>query len=298
MPWQTTGNAGTDPATNFLGTTDDQPLVIRTQALERMRITRGGHVGVGTTSPNNQLVNTAQASFGGNTSNTGTEPVEVQGAGAGVSFYDRTGGATGRWVIYSDRTGGVGTETLRFWSAGDKVTITQEGDVNVTGDLTVVGTLSKGGGSFKIDHPLDPAHKYLSHSFVESPDMKNIYDGVVTLDTNGAAEVRLPAWFDALNTDFRYQLTCLGGYAPVYIAEEIRGNCFKIAGGQAGMHVSWQVSGIRQDAWANAYRIPVEQDKLASEQDTYLYPELYGQAERQYAARVRHTELPLPTGPR
>jgi hypothetical protein len=109
---------------------------------------------------------------------------------------------------------------------------------------------------------------------------------VVTLDTNGAAEVRLPAWFDALNTDFRYQLTCLGSYAPVYIAEEIGGNYFKIAGGQAGMRVSWQVSGIRQDGWANAYRIPVEQDKPASEQDTYLCPELYGQAERQYAGQV------------
>jgi hypothetical protein len=46
----------------------------------------------------------------------------------------------------------------------------------VIGNLGVTGTVSKGGGSFKIDHPLDPENKYLSHSFVESPDMKNIYD--------------------------------------------------------------------------------------------------------------------------
>lgn len=112
--WKLTGNAGTNPATKFLGTTDGQPLVIKTDALERMRITQRGNVGIGTTSPNNQLVVAAQASFGGDTQNTGTEPVEVQGPGAGVSFYDRTGGSTGRWVIYSDRTEGVGTETLRF----------------------------------------------------------------------------------------------------------------------------------------------------------------------------------------
>lgn len=42
-----------------------------------------------------------------------------------------------------------------------------------TGRVTVAGTLSKSAGSFTIDHPLDPANKYLSHCFVESPDMKN-----------------------------------------------------------------------------------------------------------------------------
>lgn len=131
MPWQTTGNAGTNPATNFLGTTDAEPLIIRTESVERMRIREGGHVGIGTTSPNNQLVVADQASFGGDTKNTGTEPIEVQGAGAGVSFYDRSGGATGRWVIYSERTGGAGTETLRFWSANDKVAITQAGHMGI-----------------------------------------------------------------------------------------------------------------------------------------------------------------------
>jgi hypothetical protein len=78
------------------------------------------------------------------------------------------------------------------------------------GNVTVTGTLHKGGGSFKIDHPLDPANKYLSHSFVESPDMKNIYDGVTVLDENGEAEITLPDWFSALNKDFSYQLTAIG----------------------------------------------------------------------------------------
>ena len=48
----------------------------------------------------------------------------------------------------------------------------------LNGKVKITGNLEKAGGSFKIDHPLDPANKYLSHSFVESPDMKNVYDGV------------------------------------------------------------------------------------------------------------------------
>ena len=91
--------------------------------------------------------------------------------------------------------------------------------------------------------------------------MKNIYDGNIILDENGEAWVQLPDWFEALNKDFRYQLTCIGGYAPVYIDEEISDNQFKIGGGQPGMKISWQVTGIRHDAYAEQNPIQVEQDK-------------------------------------
>jgi hypothetical protein len=129
------------------------------------------------------------------------------------------------------------------------------------GDVEVDGSIHKKGGGFKIDHPLDPENKYLLHSFVESPDMKNIYDGNVILDENGEAWVELPDWFEALNKDFRYQLTCIGGYAPVYIGEEISDNQFKIGGGQPGMKVSWQVTGIRHDTYAEQHPLQVEEDK-------------------------------------
>ncbi len=145
------------------------------------------------------------------------------------------------------------------------------------GGVVITGTLFKGGGAFRIDHPLDPAGKYLSHSFVESPDMMNIYNGNITLDGKGEAVVTLPEWFDALNKEFRYQLTCIGGFSPVYIAQEIAGNRFKIAGGKRGQKVSWQVTGIRHDAWANAHRIPLEEEKPAAERGSYLHPEAIGQ---------------------
>jgi hypothetical protein len=142
---------------------------------------------------------------------------------------------------------------------------TQVGNLIVANNINFSGTLTGGTKSFKIDHPLDPENKFLYHSCVESPDMKNIYDGVVVLDEKGEATVELPAYFEALNKDFRYQLTCVGGYAPVYIAEEVHANRFKIAGGRAGLKVSWLVTGTRHDSYADAHRIQVEVEKSASE---------------------------------
>jgi len=154
------------------------------------------------------------------------------------------------------------------------------------GNVNVTGTLSKGGGSFKIDHPLDPANKYLAHSFVESPDMMNVYNGNAVLDAAGEAVVTLPAYFEMLNRDFRYQLTAIGAPGPnLYIAEKISGNQFRIAGGTPGMEVSWQVTGIRQDAWAEENRIVVEQDKKPEARGFYLHPRLYGQPETRSMVR-------------
>lgn len=160
------------------------------------------------------------------------------------------------------------------------------------GDATVNGNLTKNAGSFRIDHPLDPANQYLSHSFVESPDMLNIYNDNVTLDLNGEAIVRLPDWFEALNQDFRYQLTAVGVSGPnLYIAEKIRGNRFKIAGGKPGMEVSWQVTGVRQDAYAEAHRIRVEEDKPEAERGYYLHPELFGQPPEKGIEWAQHPVL-------
>jgi len=157
------------------------------------------------------------------------------------------------------------------------------------GRVGVTGELTKGSGAFKIDHPLDPENKYLYHSFVESPDMKNVYDGVATLDAIGEAWVELPDWFEALNRDFRYQLTPLGGAAPeLHVASEIQQNTFLIRGGAPGMRVSWQVTGIRQDAFANANRIPVEEAKPVAERGTYLHPQAFGQSVDKSVERIYH----------
>jgi hypothetical protein len=145
------------------------------------------------------------------------------------------------------------------------------------GRVSVTGTLSKGGGSFRIDHPLDPANRILQHSFVESPDMLNIYNGVVTADANGQATVQLPDWFMALNRDFRYGLTPLGEFAPVYVKAKVAKGRFTIAGARPGQEISWQLTGVRRDAWAEAHRVAVELDKAADQRGRYLHPAEHGQ---------------------
>jgi hypothetical protein len=221
---------------------------------------------------------TAFGTYGANTSATGiaygvfgtsfsTSGVGVGGLGTASSgtnygLYGNTLSPNGIGVS-ANATGG-GTAMVAT-ATGSGIAGLFNGSVKVTGNLTVAGTVSKGGGSFRIDHPLDPEHKYLYHSFVESPDMMNIYNGVVTLSRHGDAVVKLPDWFEALNRDFRYQLTCMGRFAPVYIANEVSGNEFKIAGGRPGMKVSWLVTGIRKDAFANEHRIPVEENKPAAQ---------------------------------
>jgi hypothetical protein len=136
---------------------------------------------------------------------------------------------------------------------------------------------SAGIKAFKIDHPLEPETKYLNHSSVESPDMMNIYNGNTVLDGSGRAWVDMPDWFEALNRDFRYQLTAIGAAGPdLHVATEISGNQFQIAGGTPGMKVSWQVTGVRQDPLAEAHRVQVEEEKAPGDVGRYLFPEVYG----------------------
>ena len=53
--WNTTGNSGTNPSTHFIGTTDSQPLVLKSNNIEGIRIKSNGNVGIGATSPDAKL---------------------------------------------------------------------------------------------------------------------------------------------------------------------------------------------------------------------------------------------------
>jgi len=213
--------------------------------------------------------------YGSSPDGTGVVGTSTAGDGVyGVTYGDTTYGVSG--TAYAGSTGvyGFGDGDNAIGVYGEA---TGSGAIALfaAGNARITGTLSKGGGSFRIDHPLDPANKYLYHSFVESPDMMNVYNGNVTLDGDGKATVELPEWFEALNRDFRYQLTSIGSFSPAYISREIANGDFEIAGGRPGQKVSWQVTGIRQDAWANANRIPLEVEKKHEDRGRYLHPELF-----------------------
>lgn len=162
-----------------------------------------------------------------------------------------------------------------------------------TGDVTISGNLSVSGTKhFRIDHPLDPANKYLYHASIESSEVLNLYSGNVTLAADGTATVHLPDWFESLNKDFRYQLTAVGAPGPgLYIAQKMQGNSFKIAGGRAGMEVSWQVTGVRQDLWEKAHPMVVEAQKPQAERGYYINPELFHAPQERSVDWARNPQL-------
>ena len=243
------------------------------------------------------FTNHGTAVFGHSPNGTGMLGLSDNSLGAGVSGFNSTNGigvtgqtATGLGVFGASNTG-IGV--LAQSSEGPAfMSITGGGSAGeFIGDVSVSGTLTKGGGSFKIDHPLDPANKTLSHSFVESPDMMNVYNGNITTDERGEAIVALPDYFEALNRDYRYQLTVIGQFAQAIIAEEVRDNRFRITTDIPNVKVSWQVTGIRRDAWAERHRIPVEQEKPERERGFYLHPELFGQGEDRGVEWSRRPEV-------
>jgi hypothetical protein len=246
--------------------------------------------------------------YGSAISTTGTD-CGVFGTTASASGYgmygyaSATSGATRAVAAMNDSISGIAVYAVASATTGSNIgvfgsSLSTDGYAGYfSGNVQVVGTLIKSAGSFKIDDPLDPAHKYLQHSFVESPDMMNVYNGNVTLDDQGQAVVTMPDWFQALNQDFRYQLTPIGAFAPLYVADKIKDNRFTIAGGEPGMEVSWQVTGIRHDPYAEAHRIQVVVDKPASEQGTYLFPALYAQPASKSLDYAQQSKLGLGNPP-
>ncbi|MGO9084627.1 MAG: hypothetical protein ACLP6G_21920 [Terriglobales bacterium] len=243
--------------------------------------TRGIQAIGGNADPASQSVVTASDgldALGGNATPTfGTGGLGVMGVGGNGGFF---GGDGGYFVggnplgdgIYAKQGTGVNPDAGYF-----------------DGDVYVSGTLTAGAKNFRLDDPLDPANKYLVHASVESSEMMNIYTGNTVLDAEGAAVIELPKWFSVLNNDFRYQLTSIGAPGPnLYVAEEIVENRFKIAGGHPGAKVSWQVTGVRQDPFAQAHPLVVEEAKIGREQGHYLHPELYGAGEELSVSEARH----------
>jgi hypothetical protein len=150
-----------------------------------------------------------------------------------------------------------------------------EGPVYITGGCTGCS----GPSVLKIDDPLDPAHKYLNHASVVSPQMKDVYDGMVTTNARGFATVRLPGYFQALNRTFRYQLTVVGKThwdAKAAVWNEIAHNRFTIRTDQPNVKVSWQVTGVRHDRFAEAHPTRVIVPKSKADQGKYVNPQVYG----------------------
>jgi hypothetical protein len=251
----------------------------------RMTIKSDGKVGIGTSTPSYPFhvsgSNTSYFSYMDNNSTTGGYALKASmdfnpasGPGDRYGIYANAWyGQSTNYGVYAYGFGG--TTAYGIYANVGGATTNYAGYFN--GNTHIAGTLSKTGGAFKIDDPRDPENKYLMHSFVESPDMMNVYNGNIITGTDGLATVELPDYFQVINKDFRYQLTVIGDFAQAIVFNEITGNKFIIKTDKPNIKVSWQVTGIRKDPWAEQNRIPNEVEKPASEKGTYLNPEVYGQ---------------------
>jgi hypothetical protein len=199
----------------------------------------------------------------GNSNGLYADTYSVDGVGA---FIDNAGGG----YILVGTVDNNGTHMFHVDGSGNGY---------FAGKVNSGGTFTSGIITTEIDHPLDPANKTLSNAVVESPEMKNIYDGNVTTDKAGLATVVLPDYVETLNRDFRYQITVIGQFAQAIVAKKIANNRFVIQTSVPNVEVSWQVTGIRQDPWANAHRVQNEAEKPANFRGYYLHPEVYGAGE-------------------
>ena len=261
-----------------MGGTLTVPIITGTQASFSNAITTGGatvngnllvngNLGVSGSagSLNATLISGTQGNFSGGLTTTGETVNGNLQVNGNLAVTGNAGSLTGSLINGTQGNFSVSVTTP---------SLTVNGSTHITGNLQVDGSVSKAGGTFKIDDPLDPQNKFLYHSFVESPDMKNIYDGTVITDAAGNAEVILPKYFEALNKDFRYQLTSIGQFAQAIISREISNNTFSIKTDKPNVKISWQVTGIRKDAYAEKHRVIPEVEKTAEEKGESLYRDL------------------------
>jgi len=228
--------------------------------------------------------------------NTGGAGISAEGGGGfnGGSAVVGLGGGGGPCCIGStDGDGGFFEGGSNSLSDGDAVFgLTGSGFAgNFEGSINVSGTIFAGTKDFKIDHPLDPANKYLLHASVESSEMMNIYSGNVTTDAQGEATVRLPDWFEVVNTDFRYQLTVIGQFAQAIVGRKIANHEFAVRTNAPNVEVSWQVTAVRHDRFAQANPLVVEQEKETRARGFYIHPELYGAPAEKQIEWSRHPQM-------
>jgi len=315
------GNTGEGIASARTGTVNQNGIDFYTNFTPRLSVTNAGYIGIATTSPANQLdvhaqsvsvvaVNAIAASGasgskldgGGAISATGGngDPLNANYGGSGIFAQGGGGSAYGAQAVIGFAGSGTSLDGVGGYFVGGLGSTGGDGVLgesgtgyagNFRGSINVQGAIFAATKDFKIDHPMDPANKYLYHASVESSEMMNIYTGNVTTDAEGVASVELPDWFEVLNTDFRYQLTVIGVFAQAVVSREIQNHQFQIRTSLPNVKVSWQVTGVRHDAYAKAHPLVVEEEKEDRMRGFYIHPELYGAPAEKQIEWARHPDI-------
>lgn len=208
-------------------------------------------------------------------SSTGTAVLGEVMANSGLNY-------GGHFVVRSPDAYGVLGEALADVSAETYGVAGKAAHNNNSFGIYAYGNSGASGTkAFRIDHPLDPANKYLLHYSAESPSPQNFYVGNVITDGKGQAWVQLPDYFEEVNKNFKYQLTVVddsasGDFVQVKVGKRIKGNRFLIMTSAPNIAVSWEVKADRNDLIVRKMKPSDVVDKVGREKGTYQHPELYG----------------------
>jgi hypothetical protein len=281
-----TGYVGFGGGNNYIeGDNPNNILKFGTNNVERMRITSGGNVGIGISSPSKLFIvrsldnnTTTFAGFYALNETQGTEiwyggiqmggsntNVDLNLASKNLGYISFNANSIERMRVYS--TGGLNIATstgdgfcIQF-NSGFKLradSASQMGIVNsgitAYADLRV-NNMTKASGTFRISHPLESLSEThdLVHSFIEGPRADLIYRGKVTL-INGTATINIDTFTDmtegtfvALNRDIQCFTTNESGWDLV--KGKVEGNILTITSQntESTDEISWMVVGERQD---------------------------------------------------
>jgi hypothetical protein len=238
-------------------------ISFQTNGVTRMFIEYNGDVGIGTTSPEGRL--------------------HVDGNG-GTGIYGKGDPGVRGMNNSTSNCGYLGTHTYGVYGYNASGLAGCFG-----GHVYITGNLSKGSGSFVIDHPLDPENKLLRHNFVESPENLLIYRGKVQLDARGEAMVKMPNYFSALTKEDEatVNLTPIGrseSQERFEFSYEWRSDHRAVhIFGEPNREVAWIVMADRDDPVIHQLARPVEEDKgpdnKLCDRGELLYPTAYGYPE-------------------